>query len=38
SLPWDKTERPCYLIWHESTARDKGHLWMKNLLSEVCQN
>lgn len=38
SLPWEKTERPCYLIWHESTARDKGHLWMKNLLSEVCQN
>lgn len=37
SLPWEKTERPCYLIWHESTARDKGHLWMKNLLSEVCQ-
>lgn len=38
SLPWEKVERPCYLIWHESTARDKGHLWMKNLLSEVCQN
>ena len=24
-LPWEKAERPCYLIWHESTARDKGH-------------
>ena len=38
SLPWEKIASPCYLIWHESTARDKGHLWMKNLLSEVCQN
>ncbi|QAV22254.1 transcriptional regulator LeuO [Proteus hauseri] len=38
SLPWEQTKRPCYLIWHESTARDKGHLWMKDLLSEVCQN
>lgn len=38
ALPWDNSERPCYLIWHESTARDKGHLWMNNLLSEVCQN
>lgn len=38
SLPWEQNTRPCYLIWHESTARDKGHLWMKDLLSEVCQN
>ncbi len=34
SLPWSDTTRPCYLIWHESTARDKGHQWMKG---QFCQ-
>ncbi len=28
-LPWQDNTRPCYLTWHESTARDKGHQWMK---------
>ncbi|NDL01171.1 transcriptional regulator LeuO [Photorhabdus bodei] len=35
SLPWDKVSRPCYLIWHESTTKDKGHQWMKSLLSQL---
>ena len=33
-LPWQDSTRPCYLTWHESTARDKGHQWMKN---QFCQ-
>lgn len=35
SLPWKNTNRPCYLTWHESTDRDKGHQWMKELLSQL---
>ncbi|WP_174850122.1 transcriptional regulator LeuO [Yersinia artesiana] len=35
SLPWEDTCRPCYLTWHESTDRDKGHQWMKELLSQL---
>lgn len=34
SLPWADNSRPCYLTWHESTSRDKGHQWMK---SRICQ-
>lgn len=34
-LPWEKTARPCYLIWHESTTRDKGHKWMKTQLGQL---
>lgn len=34
ALPWAENTRPCYLTWHESTARDKGHQWMK---SQFCQ-
>ncbi|MFP4971171.1 transcriptional regulator LeuO [Providencia vermicola] len=34
ALPWQENTRPCYLTWHESTARDKGHQWMK---SQFCQ-
>ncbi|CAM3324077.1 MULTISPECIES: transcriptional regulator LeuO [Yersinia] len=33
-LPWANTTRACYLTWHESTDRDKGHQWMKALLSQ----
>lgn len=25
----------CYLSWHESSERDKGHQWMKSILTEV---
>ncbi|CNH83649.1 transcriptional regulator LeuO [Yersinia pekkanenii] len=35
SLPWKETSRPCYLTWHESTDRDKGHQWMKELLGHL---
>ncbi|MCC8366706.1 transcriptional regulator LeuO [Xenorhabdus sp. PB61.4] len=33
SLPNNSVSRPCYLIWHASMNRDKGHQWMKSLLS-----
>lgn len=25
----------CYLSWHDSSERDKGHQWMKSVLAEV---
>ncbi|MBC8952866.1 transcriptional regulator LeuO [Xenorhabdus sp. PB62.4] len=34
-LPNGQISRPCYLIWHGSTDRDKGHQWMKSLLSHL---
>jgi LysR family transcriptional activator for leuABCD operon len=34
SLPWDKKSATCYLSWHESAERDKGHQWMKSVLSQ----
>ncbi|PHM46445.1 HTH-type transcriptional regulator LeuO [Xenorhabdus mauleonii] len=34
-LPNGLVYRPCYLIWHGSTDRDKGHQWMKSLLSHL---
>ncbi len=34
-LPNGQASRPCYLIWHNSTDRDKGHQWMKSLLSHL---
>lgn len=35
SLPWEKRNAVCYLSWHESVERDKGHQWMKSLLSQL---
>ncbi|MBD2780063.1 transcriptional regulator LeuO [Xenorhabdus szentirmaii] len=34
-LPAGQISCPCYLIWHGSTDRDKGHQWMKSLLSHL---
>ncbi|OTA21840.1 HTH-type transcriptional regulator LeuO [Xenorhabdus beddingii] len=34
-LPNGRISRPCYLIWHGATDRDKGHQWMKSLLSHL---
>ncbi|MEX0444826.1 transcriptional regulator LeuO [Xenorhabdus sp. SGI246] len=28
---------PCYLIWHASMNRDKGHQWMKSLLRDLSE-
>ncbi|WON77672.1 transcriptional regulator LeuO [Serratia sp. UGAL515B_01] len=33
-LPWKKKSVACYLSWHESAERDKGHQWMKSVLSQ----
>ncbi|AHG21194.1 transcriptional regulator [Chania multitudinisentens RB-25] len=33
-LPWDEKNITCYLSWHESAERDKGHQWMKSVLSQ----
>ena len=34
SLPWERKSATCYLSWHESAERDKGHQWMKSVLSQ----
>ncbi|MFI8415168.1 transcriptional regulator LeuO [Serratia sp. NPDC078593] len=34
-LPWEKNHVTCYLTWHESAERDKGHQWMKSLLNQA---
>lgn len=34
-LPWANDTRPCYLTWHESTVRDKGHQWMKSQFNQM---
>lgn len=34
-LPLENRSRPCYLTWHESTARDKGHQWMKSQFNQM---
>ncbi|MGO4745377.1 transcriptional regulator LeuO [Serratia quinivorans] len=33
-LPWNENKATCYLSWHESAERDKGHQWMKTLLGQ----
>lgn len=36
TLPFVESSRVCYLSWHESAARDKGHQWMRELLTSIC--
>jgi LysR family transcriptional activator for leuABCD operon len=33
-LPWEKKHVTCYLSWHESAGRDKGHQWMASILRQ----
>ncbi|HGN1706231.1 TPA: transcriptional regulator LeuO [Providencia rettgeri] len=35
ALPLENNTRPCYLTWHESTARDRGHQWMKSQFNQM---
>lgn len=32
TVPWFDNKLHCYLSWHESASKDKGNLWMKDLL------
>ncbi|PVZ88887.1 transcriptional regulator LeuO [Serratia sp. S1B] len=34
ALPWEKKSVSCYLSWHESAERDKGHQWMRSVLGQ----
>jgi len=36
-LPLSLNKRTCYLTWHDSAGRDKGHQWLEQLLVSVCQ-
>lgn len=33
-LPWINNKVTRYLSWHDSASKDKGHLWMKELLTQ----
>ncbi|WP_299019368.1 transcriptional regulator LeuO [uncultured Photobacterium sp.] len=35
-LPFDSAKISGYLSWHESSQKDKGHIWMRDQLLEVC--
>ncbi len=35
-LPLKENKRTCYLSWHESADRDRGHQWMAKLLTSIC--
>jgi Transcriptional regulator len=37
-LPLKLNSRTCYLSWHESAGRDRGHQWMEELLVDVCRH
>ncbi|HKS32526.1 MAG TPA: transcriptional regulator LeuO [Enterobacteriaceae bacterium] len=36
-LPLPLNNRTCYLSWHDSASRDKGHQWMEQLLMSICR-
>ncbi|UXI00989.1 transcriptional regulator LeuO [Photobacterium sp. TY1-4] len=36
SLPFEHDRISGYLSWHESSEKDKGHIWMRDQLMTVC--
>lgn len=36
TLPLKENKRTCYLSWHASASKDRGHQWMAELLTSVC--
>lgn len=37
-LPWLSNKLISYLSWHESAGKDKGNLWLKELLTQCVSN
>jgi len=35
-LPFESAKISGYLSWHESSQKDKGHIWMRDQLLNVC--
>ncbi|WP_413111202.1 transcriptional regulator LeuO [Thaumasiovibrio sp. DFM-14] len=35
-LPFENAEISGYLSWHESSQKDKGHIWMRDMLMMIC--
>lgn len=35
-LPLENTQIHGYLSWHESSEKDKGHIWMRDQLMRIC--
>ncbi|MBG0756702.1 transcriptional regulator LeuO [Vibrio cidicii] len=35
-LPFENGEISGYLSWHESSEKDKGHIWLRDLLMVTC--
>lgn len=38
SLPIRTPEFPAYLIWHDSFAKDPGHVWLRTNLIDFCES
>ncbi|MGF1682023.1 transcriptional regulator LeuO [Photobacterium minamisatsumaniensis] len=38
ALPFSGAKISGYLSWHDSSQKDKGHIWMRDQLLEVCGN
>lgn len=36
SLPLENTKISGYLSWHESSEKDKGHIWLRDQLMVIC--
>lgn len=36
SLPFENTRIHGYLSWHESSEKDKGHIWLRDQLMSIC--
>lgn len=37
-LPFESASISGYLSWHESSQKDKGHIWMRDQLMSICGN
>lgn len=37
-LPFESASISAYLSWHESSQKDKGHIWMRDQLLTICGN
>ncbi|MCB1521197.1 MAG: LysR family transcriptional regulator [Hyphomicrobiaceae bacterium] len=38
ALDWLLPPMSVYMVWHESFETDPGHIWLRNLMREVCQS
>jgi DNA-binding transcriptional LysR family regulator len=37
-LPFEMTGFSVDILWHNKNDRDQGHIWLRNLISQICVN